>query len=194
MKRLITLLLLAVLLVACGATTALPPAPTVAVTPMVTATPTHAPTPTDTPITQAPAPVPTTTPRPAAPTPTATPKPPSSVPFIVLSVDLAVSPATRDGIACGTSTTFTYTATFHVAGGSPGGMVQFNYTTTNGRQISMGTLNFMSGATVEAFTFTATGDVAADNTFPGSAGVFVTTPNEVRSPVVQVSGTCINSN
>ncbi len=52
----------------------------------------------------------------------------STTPFTVQSINLTVSPASINGIACGTNITVTYTATFTVPANTPGGTVQFTYT------------------------------------------------------------------
>ncbi len=62
----------------------------------------------------------------STPAPTTTPVPTSTpVAFAVTSVDLAVSPSDITGTACGTSVTFTYTATFHIPANTAGGTIQF---------------------------------------------------------------------
>src|SRR5947209_19022484 len=63
-----------------------------------------------------------------APTPSQTP-----VPFKVTIVDLVVNPNSIAGKVCGSSASFTYTATFHIPANTAGGTIQFMYTVNNGR-------------------------------------------------------------
>ncbi len=106
---------------------------------------------------------------------------------------MAVKPASIAGMACGQSITVTYTATFHVAANSPGGAVQFMYTVNNGRSTRPASLNFGPGETTKAFSFTWQGVLSSDNVYPGLGGVLTSSPNEVRSPEVKPTGTCVSS-
>lgn len=110
--------------------------------------------------------------------------------FAVTSVDLAVNTSDINGTACGTSVTFTYTATFHVPAGTPGGTIQFMYTTNNGRSSTNASVNVPAGATSATYTFTTSGNLPADHTFPGVAEVIVTSPGNAQSPQVTVAGQC----
>ncbi len=114
-------------------------------------------------------------------------------PFRVTSIDMAVNPASIAGMACGQSITVTYTATFHAAANSPGGAVQFMYTVNNGRSTRQASLNFGPGETTKAFSFTWQGTLSSDNVYPGLGGVLTSSPNEVRSPEVKPTGTCVSS-
>ena len=114
----------------------------------------------------------------------------SGTPFSVSSVDLAVSPASIAGMACGSSASFTYTATFHIPAGTAGGTIQFQYTLNNGRSSTGASVAVSAGATSKTYTFTSSGTLPADHTYPGIAEVMVTSPNAVHSPQVQPSGAC----
>jgi hypothetical protein len=101
-----------------------------------------------------------------------------------------VSPNTIAGSACGTQTTFTYTATFHIPAGTAGGTIQFEYTLNNGRSSTNASLAVGAGETTKTYTFTSSGTLPPDHTYPGIAEVMVTNPNAVHSPQIQPSGTC----
>ncbi len=137
--------------------------------------PTHIATPINTP---------TNTPT-STPTPTKTP-----VAFQVTGIDMAVQPASIAGLACGSNLTVTYTATFHVPAGSPGGTVDFTYTTTNGRSSMPASIQFAPGQTTKAYTFTSSGVLSPDNTYPGNGGVMTTSPNSITSALIKPTGTC----
>jgi hypothetical protein len=112
-------------------------------------------------------------------------------PFAVLSVDVAVSPSSIAGNACGTTMTLTYTATFHVQVGTAGGTIEFLYTWNNGRASPSGSVTVPPGAPSTAtFTFTATGRVGPAYAFPGVAQVDVTNPDVVKSNQVIPTGAC----
>ncbi|MDQ2903126.1 MAG: hypothetical protein M3Y81_06175 [Chloroflexota bacterium] len=110
--------------------------------------------------------------------------------FQVTSVNMTVSPASIQGLACGTSVVVTYTATIHVAPSSPGGTVQFNYTINNGRGQTPASITFGPGQTVRTYTFTWSGALPADHTYPGRGGIQVTSPNQLTSSLVGPTGTC----
>ena len=114
----------------------------------------------------------------------------TTTPFKVTSVDLAVNPNSIAGQVCGSSASFTYTATFHVPAGTAGGSIQFMYTLNNGRSSTNASVTVGPGETTKTFTFTSTGMLLPDNTYPGLAGVIVTSPNQVNSPMVKPSGVC----
>jgi len=126
----------------------------------------------------------------STPTHAATPPSSSSSPFRVTSIDMAVNPASIAGMACGQSITVTYTATFHVAANSPGGKIQFMYTTNNGRASTNGSVTADAGQTTVVYTFTNTGGLYPDHTFPGIAEVITSSPNQVNSPQVKPTGQC----
>ena len=121
-----------------------------------------------------------------APSPTAT-----TVPFTVSSVDLVVSPTSIAGQTCGTTATFTYTATFHVPANTAGGTIQFAYTFNNGRSQTPASVSVAPGVTTSTYTFTSFGPLPADHTYPAPAIVMVTSPNNVRSPSALPSGSCV---
>jgi len=114
----------------------------------------------------------------------------SSAAFQVTSVDMTVSPASIQGMSCGTSVVVTYTATIHVAANSPGGTVQFTYTVNNGRGQTPASITFSPGQTMRTYTFTWSGALPADHTYPGQGGIQVTSPNQLTSPLVAPAGTC----
>lgn len=126
--------------------------------------------------------------------------PPTSVPpatptmasgaFTVTSVTMAVTPATIANTYCGEQMTVTYTATMHVAPNSPGGTVQFGYTVNNGRGQTNASLTFNPGDTSKTYTFTWSGALPADHTYPQPGGVQVTSPNQLTSALVAPTGQC----
>ena len=112
-------------------------------------------------------------------------------PFAVLSVDVAVSPSSITGNACGTTMTLTYTATFQVQAGTAGGTIAFLYTWTNGRISPSGSVTVPPGAPrTVTFTYSATGRVGGAYAFPGVAQVDVTSPDVVQSNQVIPTGVC----
>lgn len=114
----------------------------------------------------------------------------STTPFTVTSVDLTVTPTSIDGKTCGSSVTFTYTATFHIPAGTAGGTIQYEYTVNNGRSSTSANVNVSPGQTTQTATFTSSGTLPLDHTYPGLAEVLVTSPGSVHSPQVQPSGSC----
>lgn len=115
---------------------------------------------------------------------------PTPVPFKVTSVDLAVNPTSIAGKVCGSSASFTYTAIFHVPAGTAGGMIQFIYTVNNGRSSPSANVNVGPGETTATYTFTWSGNLPADHTYPGLGGVITSSPNAVNSPLVKLVGLC----
>jgi len=120
------------------------------------------------------------------------PTPPATA-FKVTGVDLSVKPGSIVGVTCGSSVTFTYLATFHVPAGTAGGTIHFSYTLNNGHSQTFATMTMGAGETSKAFTFTSTGSLPPDHTYPGVAEVMVTSPNKVYSPQVIPAGTCVAS-
>ncbi len=118
---------------------------------------------------------PTTTTTSASPSPT-------PVPFKVTGVDLVVTPNTIAGKVCGSSASFTYTTTFHVPAGTAGGTIQFMYTVNNGRGSSNASVTVAPGVTTQTYTFTSSGTLYFDHTYPGIAEVVVSSPNAINSP------------
>jgi hypothetical protein len=114
----------------------------------------------------------------------------SSAAFQVTKVDMSVSPASIQGMACGANVTVTYTATIHVAPNSSGGIVQFTYTVNNGRQTTPASLTFKPGETTKAYSFTWSGALPADHTYPGAGGIQITSPNQITSQLVAPTGQC----
>jgi len=110
--------------------------------------------------------------------------------FQVTGVNLAVNPTSIADRACETSITLTYTATFHIAAGGPGGTIQFSYTTNNGRSQTNASTVVSPGQTVKTFTFTVSGTLFPDHTFLGNAIVMVTSPNNLISAGARPSGMC----
>ncbi len=110
--------------------------------------------------------------------------------FAVESVDLAVSPNSIAGKACGSQATFTYTATFHIPAGTAGGTIQFLYTWNNGHASPSASVTVPPGQSTVTYTFTNSGTLYADHTYPGIAEVLVSSPNAVSSPQVKPAGTC----
>lgn len=125
----------------------------------------------------------------SSPAATATPSP-TPVPFKVTGVDLVVSPASIAGKVCGSSASFTYTATFHIPAGTAGGTIQFMYTLNNGHSSSSANVAVGLGETTKTYTFTSSGTLYPDHTYPGIAQVQVTSPNAVSSPQVKPAGAC----
>src|SRR5438067_2507538 len=114
----------------------------------------------------------------------------SSAAFQVTKVDMTVSPTSIQGMSCGTSIVVTYTATIHVAANSPGGTVQFSYTVNNGRGQTPASITFSPGQTTRTYTFTWSGALPADHTYPGPGGIQVTSPNQLTSSLVAPTGMC----
>ena len=110
--------------------------------------------------------------------------------FQVTKVDMTVSPTSIQGMSCGTSIVVTYTATIHVASNSPGGTVQFSYTVNNGRGQTPASIIFSRGQTIRTYSFTWSGVLPADHTYPGPGGIQVTSPNQVTSQLVAPTGMC----
>jgi hypothetical protein len=114
----------------------------------------------------------------------------TSAQFQVTKIAMAVSPTSIQGLSCGTSLVVTYTATIHVTPNSPGGTVQFNYTVNNGRGQTPASITFSPGQTVRTYTFTWSGALPADHTYPEQSGIQVTSPNQLTSPLVAPTGMC----
>lgn len=121
----------------------------------------------------------------SASTPTPTP-----TPFSVKSVKMTVDPTSINGQTCGTNMTVTYTATFDVPSNSPGGTVQFEYTTNGGHSNAPASITFAAGQTTKTYQFTWSGNLPADHTYPGAGQVITTSPNQVTSNAAQPSGQC----
>jgi hypothetical protein len=129
----------------------------------------------------------------STPTATSTPTPtpsPTQVPFKVINVDLVVNPNSIAGKVCGSSASFTYTATFHIPANSTGGTIQFEYTLNNGRSSTNASVAVSAGETTKTYTFSNSGTLYPDHTYPGIAEVMVNSPNSLNSPQVKPAGTC----
>ncbi|HEY5005048.1 MAG TPA: hypothetical protein VII61_17930 [Ktedonobacteraceae bacterium] len=88
------------------------------------------------------------------------------VPLKVTSVSMSVTPGSIASFSCGTNVTVTYTAIFYVGPKSIGGTVQFYYTVNNGRGQTSASITFSPGQTVQTYTFTWSGALPADHTYP----------------------------
>lgn len=122
-------------------------------------------------------------------TPTSAPTS-ASVPLKVTAVDMAVNPTSIAGTTCGTNMTVTYTATFHVAPGSAGGVVKFYYTVNNGRGQTPASITFGNGETTKSYNFAWSGALPIDHTYPAPGGVQVTSPNAINSLLLGPTGAC----
>jgi hypothetical protein len=118
---------------------------------------------------------------------------PTLVPFKVSGVDLAVNPNSIAGKVCGSPASFTYTATFHIPAGTAGGTIQFMYTVNNGRSSTNASVPVAPGETTKTYTFTSSGTLYSDHTYPGIAEVVVSSPNALNSPQIQPAGTCTSA-
>ncbi len=114
----------------------------------------------------------------------------AQVPLSVVSVSIAVHPASLSSYTCGTNVNVTYTATFHFPAHNAGGMVKFEYTTNNGRGSTPTQLTVSPGQLTATYPFTWSGALPADHTEPGPGGIMVTSPNSYTSPLVAPSGAC----
>lgn len=113
----------------------------------------------------------------------------TATPFTVQGVTITVDPKDISGDMCGTTITVTWTATFTVSD-SPGGTVQFSYTTDNGQSQTNATLTFQPGQTTQDYKFSQTGQLSQGGTFPGVGNVNVTSPNSYTAQGVQPTGQC----
>lgn len=113
----------------------------------------------------------------------------TATPFSVQSVTITVDPKDISGDKCGSTITVTWTATFTVSN-SPGGTVQFAYTTDNGQSQTNATLTFSPGQTTQDYKFSQTGQLNQGGTFPGVGNVLVTSPNSYTAQGVQPTGQC----
>jgi hypothetical protein len=111
-------------------------------------------------------------------------------PFLVTSIDIAVRPASIAGLSCGTVVTVRYTATIHIRASSPGGTITFGYTVNNGRSQHPASMHVAAGETRKTYTFTWSGPLPIDHTYPQPGGISVTSPNPLISPLLGPNGTC----
>lgn len=112
--------------------------------------------------------------------------------FKVTSVDLAVTPISLAGMACGSKATFVYTATFHIPANTAGGEIQFTYTAHSGQMEASapGSLQVAPGQTNATMNWTDSGSLPPDNTWPPPVQVMVIAPNHATSNTARPSGTC----
>jgi uncharacterized membrane protein len=113
-----------------------------------------------------------------------------TAPFIVTSINMTVTPTSIAGLSCGTFVTVKYMATIHVKANSPGGSVTFGYTVNNGRSQNTASVHFAAGETRKTYTFTWSGPLPIDHTYPEPGGINVTSPNSLLSPLVGPGGKC----
>lgn len=113
----------------------------------------------------------------------------ATVPFKVRSITISVSPASIAGMTCGTLVNVTYTATITVASGSPGGTVQLTWHI--GSSTSPASATFGPGETSKTVSFTDSGSLAANNSFPRNGSITSTSPNVVNSTTIRPAGTCV---
>ena len=113
----------------------------------------------------------------------------TATPFTVQSITMSVNPKDISSYTCGTTITVTYTAAFTVSD-SPGGTVQFSYTTDNGQSQTNATLTFAAGQTTQQYKFSQTGQLVSGGTFPGVGNVQVTSPNSYTAQGIQPTGQC----
>src|SRR5204862_410496 len=113
--------------------------------------------------------------------------------FQVTRIDMALSPTSIQGSSCGTWTVVTYTATIHFQPNIPGGTVHVSYTSNNGSGQTPASINFGPVHTVLTYTFTWSGALPPDHTYPEPGGIQVTSPNQVTSQLVGPTGICSSS-
>jgi hypothetical protein len=113
---------------------------------------------------------------PASPTPTPTPAP--SAPFTVTSDSVAVTPEVT-GHRCGSHMDTTYTITFNIAPGGPGGTISFQYSLSSHAEGETGSVNVAAGQTTATYTFTWSGTIDNSGFQPPSGFVTVTAPNQL---------------
>ncbi len=142
-----------------------------------TATPSNTPATTTTPGT-----TPSNTPAPSSSTTK------SSTPFQVTSIGVSAGP-NLSGYRCGTTFTESYTATFTLAPGGPGGTILFQYTTNNGRSSSATTsLVVAAGQTTATYVFKWSGTLTVSHTAPGIGMVMLLAPSQMISPAATPPG------
>jgi hypothetical protein len=125
-------------------------------------------------------------------TPSNTPAPSkstkSSTPFQVTGIGVSAGP-NLSGYRCGTTFTESYTATFTLAPGGPGGTILFQYTTNNGRSSSAtNSLIVAAGQTTATFVFKWSGMLTVSHTAPGIGMVMLLAPSQMISPAATPPG------
>lgn len=114
----------------------------------------------------------------------------TTTPFKVDSIGLAVSPAVT-GHACGSLFIETYTATFHIEPGGPGGMIVFQYTVNTGRASSNNvSLSVAAGQTTATYKYYWSGQLDSGHFFPEGSWVIMSAPNQLMSPAALPTGAC----
>lgn len=113
-----------------------------------------------------------------------------SGPFQVTAVAMTVNPTSIAGRSCGTFLTVTYTATFHLAPNGPGGTIHFDYTVNNGRGSSLASIAVAPGQTTATYSFSWSGNLPTDHTYPEPGRVIVQSPNQIGSSLLGPSGSC----
>jgi hypothetical protein len=87
--------------------------------------------------------------------------------------------------------TFTesYTSTFTLAPGGPGGTILFQYTTNNGRSSSAtNSLVVAAGQTTATYVFKWSGTLTVSHTAPGIGMVMLLAPSQMISPAATPPG------
>jgi len=138
-------------------------------------------TPSNTPATTTTGTTPSNTPAPSSSTK-------SSTPFQVTSIGVSAGPD-LSGYRCGMTFTESYTATFTLAPGGPGGTILFQYTTNNGRSSSATTsLVVAAGQTTATYVFKWSGTLTVSHTAPGIGMVMLLAPSQMISPAATPPG------
>jgi hypothetical protein len=110
--------------------------------------------------------------------------------FSISSIDMAVNPTSIAGKTCGTAIVVIYTATFHITANNPGGTIQFTYTVNNGRSSPGASVTVTPDQTTATYSFSWSGNMPLDHTYPGPGGVITSSPNVVHSQLVKPNGMC----
>jgi hypothetical protein len=111
------------------------------------------------------------------PSPTAAPAK-SSAPFVVTSDSVAVTPD-MTAHRCGSHVETTYTITFNIAHGGPGGTITFQYSTSPMAEGYTGSVKVAAGQTTATYAFTWSGTINQSGFQPPSGFVTVTAPNQL---------------
>ena len=102
---------------------------------------------------------------------------------------MSVAPASIAGIPCGTNVTVTYKATIHIAANGPGGTSSSATRSIMAVARTRPASRLPPGETSKTYSFTWSGALPADHTYPGLGGIQVTSPNQLISPTVKPRGT-----
>ncbi|HYT35878.1 MAG TPA: hypothetical protein VEL49_01775, partial [Ktedonobacteraceae bacterium] len=68
--------------------------------------------------------------------------------------------------------------------------IQFTYTVNNGRSSPSASVTVSPGQTTATYSFTWSGNLPPDHTYPGLGGVITSSPNVVNSLLVKPDGLC----